>query len=547
MSGFQAAQAASLDPLETILPGGARENSPRPAGADGEWTSGWSSTRADLPRLWTPGWDRGERCPAASRTAAPRGGWRELGAVGGERWHEMHEARRRVQNTLRRAGYVARHRWAREDTAPAGSDKARWVYTSGPAAGRRAVDPWAMAAELSTCGAEWFAQARVTDGGELRAVALPRTCGRAHLCPVCAARESSTMAAALRSLTVGGRGALVTLTHRDRAGRSLAQELDRLRSGMARLWSGRARAEWAARISGWWYGVETTYNEKGGWWHVHAHIILKVADGIDDEAAARWVGERWAAASAAAAVEAGLPEWCGWDPSAGGVTWASCSKRPVWTTVDPSKARPGRRWRTGGLVLSHEVHETAERWVTSDGGWWAPVDLSEPRSVYQACKYPTPCVELGPVQLAEFCAAAHGRRWHDGGGEWRGVRARAAELAAGLVVDDEAPGYDIGRNVSLCGPGEAPALDTVAPGLGTAHEVTAPELVPGVVGFLLTGGAPVELVAAAAEPVGGRVYLVTHRGRERWRLVLPAFYVGALVHEWHEAIRAAREAQADAV
>lgn len=502
--GSAAAFSGSLDPLETILPAG--KDSPRPRGASGEWSTGWSSTSPTLPRLWAGGWDRGARCPPVARPV-PRGGWRELGGIGGERWRELHTDRARVVNQLRRAGYVARHRWAREDRAELGDDRRRWHYVTGPAAGARAVDPWTVATELSSCGGEWYAQARITAGGELRSVAVPRSCGRGHVCPMCAARESSAMAAALRTLTGKGRGALVTLTHRDVRGRTLADELDRLRRAMSRMWSGRARAEWLGRVCSWWYGVETTYNAEGGWWHVHAHVLVQVADGCDDEDAARWVGERWAAATTAAAVEAGLPASAGWDAWAGGVR--------------------GGRYVTDG----------------PEGGWWEPVDLSDPARVYQACKYPTPCVELGPVQLAEFIAAAHGRRWHDGGGAWRGVRARADEIAAGLVAGpDEGAAYDIGQNIGLCGPGEAPALDTVAPELGTDREPTPPELVPGMVCYLLTSSAPVELVRAAAEPVGGKLYLVQHRGRERWRLMLPASYVGALVHEWHAATRAARAA-----
>lgn len=486
-----AGSSGPLDPLETILPEG--EDSPPPAGASGRWSSRWSSTSPTLPRLWRGGWDRGERCPPVAR-AEPRGGWRELGAVGGDTWRDLHAKRARVVNGLRRAGYVVRHRWAREDRAELGAERRRWHYATGPAADCRAVDPWSLARDLRECAASWVAQARITSGGELRAIALPRTCGRAHVCPVCAARESATMAAALRSLTGSGRGALVTMTHRDVRGRSLADELGRLRAAMSRLWSGRARDEWTSRIAAWWYGVETTYNAGGGWWHVHAHVVVKVADGADEDEVARWVGERWQAATARAAEAAGIPG-AGWEPYSGGVR--------------------------------------GDAWVTPDGGWWEPIDLSDPARVYQACKYPTPCVDLDPVQLAEFVAVAHGRRWHDGGGEWRGVRARADELAAEAAAD----GYDIGQGIARVGPGEAPVLDSVAPGLGGKAEPVAVELVPGDAVFWLTDGAPVELVRAAAEPRGGRLVLAEHRGAERWRLTLPASLVGALVHEWHRETR----------
>lgn len=523
--GSAPAFSGSLDPIETNLPGGARGICSPPPGASGQWSPGWASTSHTLPRLWAAGWDRGERCPPAARSAAPRGGWRELGGIGGDGWRELHDKRRRVVNQLRRAGYVARHRWSRSDTSELGADRPRWEYTSGPANGCRAVDPWKLALELSGCGAEWYAQARITDGGELRAVAMPRACGRAHTCPVCAARESSAMAAALRSLTGSGRGALVTLTQRAIPGRRLADELDRLRAGMAALWSGRARAEWCARIGSWWYGIEVTRggSDRGGWWHVHVHVLVEVVPGVEDEAAARWVGRRWAEVSEHVAAERGLPG-AGWDPSAGGVRWE----------------------HTRLPRFGEEPEHVPESWITPRGGWWRPVDLSDAKQAYQACKYPTPAVELDPVSLAEFVAAAHGRRWHDGGGRWRGVRARAAELLSSGAVEAasaeaEAERYDIGRGVSLCGPGEAPALDRVAPGLGIDETPTPPELVAGKCYFLLSSSAPVEAVAAAAAAVGGVCYPYSHKGRDRVRLGLPASYVGALIHEWHAAIRAARE------
>ena len=498
MNATAAGFAPVLDPLETILPGAPRKGSPPPAAA-GEWSPGWSSTSATLPRIWADGWDRGERCPAAPRGAAPVGGWREVGTAAGVEWRELHEKRRRVVGLLRRAGYVARHRWSRVNAAPAG-ERAKWAYTSGPAAGVRAVDPWSVAAELRGCGGGWYAQARITDRGELRAVALPRACGRAHLCPVCAARESASMARALRSLQTSGTGALVTLTHRDVKARSLAAELDRLRAAMSKLWSGRARAEWERRFSGWWYGVEVTRNDAAGWWHVHVHVLVKLHDGADVEDVAGWTAAKWEGATAAAAVAAGLPARSGWDPYAGGVT--------------------------------------AQRWTTPGGGWWVPVDLSDPAQAYQACKYPTPAVELHPVALAEFVAVAHGRRWHDGGGEWRGVRARAAELAGTLGDDVEAPGYDIGTNVVRCGPRDVPALDTVAPGIGflsASRKITPPELVPGSVFFTLSSSAPVEAIAAVVAPLGGCIYPVELAGKTCIRLRLPASVVGALVHEWHDA------------
>jgi len=248
----------------------------------------------------------------------------------------------------------------------------------------------------------------------------------------------------------GGYGALVTLTHRALQGETLHQALERLRDAMRRLWTGRPKEEWTANVPDWFYGIETTRGSSGNWWHVHAHVVIRVTG--ETAAVARYIGERWRAATAAAAVDAGHPGQ-GWDPVAGGcwedeagAQWVP-SERPGWKA--PTKEDKGDPW-----------------------GWYRPIDLGDPQAVYQACKYPSPCVDLDPLSFAEFVSVAHGRRWHDGGGSWRGASARADELLEGGAVDEqgEEPSYDIGMNVSRCGPKEAPPLDSIAPGIGFVNE-----------------------------------------------------------------------------
>lgn len=531
-----AANPADLDPLETNRTA-PRNAGPRTAGGDGEWIPGWSNCRAADPerREWAAGWDRGARCPPDVRQAAPLDArtygahaWRECGPVGGKAWRESHEYRRRVYRLCRRAGYVSRHRWAVE-----ADDKGRQVYADGPAAGLRAVDPWTIAARLGGCAASWYVQPRITDSGELRAITLPRLCRQSHTCPVCAARESSTLAAGLASLIHaegGGEGALVTLTHRDRPGESLRDALDRLRAAMGALWNGRARADWRARFPAHFYGVEVTYNARAGSWHVHAHLVVRHQLGSHAEAAA-WLGDAWERATAAAAEAAGVPARYGWDRWAGGVR--DRAGETVWVPSElPS-------WRTGAA------------W-----GWYRPLDLNDPKATYQACKYPTCAADLPPVQLAEYLAVAHGRRWHDGGGTWRGARQRAEQLDAealpGVDAHDlaEAAPYDIGHNVARCGPGECPALDTVLPGLGMR---TYPDAVPeGLARWRLAASLPAELrnlVCAAAAEAGGRWSIATVSGDAY--IELPRAVVAALLWEWHlhgvearqraEAAHAARE------
>lgn len=562
-----------LEPIETILPA-CREDGPQ--SANGVWESGWKATRVTAAsRRWAAGWDRAARCPPDSRDAGPADGatagkggalvfrdaaltvqgraaaWsircREVGGVGGDTWRPLHAARVRVYRLLRRAGYVARGRWARVNVAAEG-DKPKQVYTDGPAAGCRAVDPWELAASIGACAGSWYAQARVTAGGDARCIGLPRACGRAHVCPVCANRESATLAAGLRDLIAadGARfGALVTLTQRARRGRSLVQELDRLRAAMDRLWTGRARAEWIARIPNWYYGIEATRG-RGGWWHVHAHIVIEYAGRAAGVAA--WLGRRWEALTGAAASQVDAAGY-GWDPAAGLVLERGRAVLPAVYRTGPrceltrwsSRARPvawipadGRRWRA---AYAHKP-AAARPW-----GWWRPLDLSDAAAVYQSCKYPTPVTELDAVSLAEFVAVAHGRRWHDGGGAWRGARGRAAELAAAGDADiaDDPSRYDIGRNVSRCGPKDAPNLDYVAPGIGYGETIPAIELLDGFAWWTVANGADRALLERAIAGAGGYVVEDLDRaGKPRIRAAMPRSMAGALVVEYCRAVRLAR-------
>ncbi|MEY4004411.1 MAG: Replication protein [Verrucomicrobiota bacterium] len=527
-----------------------------PAGAAGEWSGTWASVRIPREaRAWVAGWDRADRCPADPRDQAAPGAartWRELGPWQGKAHRDAHELRRRVVRLLRRAGYVARHRWARMEAGTRTHGRSRvvsWAYLNGPAVGCEAVDPWILAARLRSCSAYWHAAARVTDEHALRVVAQPQPCGRSHVCPACAGWESWTLARALRDVvgdqlrtgtaTSDDTAALLTWTHRDVTGRTLVQELRRLREAMRRLTTGRPGREWRARIPDWFYGIEVTRGgagragQFGQWWHVHAHVVIRAPGGGAE--LARWVGERWRDATRAAAVATGLTAEDGWQPHAGGV-WDETSSGAGWV---PSM-RPG--------------------WRESDGyGWWRPIRLDEPKEVYQACKYPTPAAELHPVALAEFVSVAHNRRWHDGGGAWRGVRRRAAELDPMTAADGEdAPSYDVGQNVVILAPRLAPALDTVAPALGyercpscgtddvaaghrdgcRMRRADASELVT----WTLTRAADPVAVSAAAARVGGQVYLqagsLTDDSRPRtWGLTVPRGAAADLLREWAAATR----------
>ena len=534
-----------------------------PSGAMGEWSGGWTATRAKRrTRDWSAGWDRGAKCPpdplqAASggrrATTAPEGGYHA-----GERWQRLHQDRVRLVRVLRRAGYVSRHRWPREEGERL-TRRHAWRYLAStrdglasPVAGEPGADPWELAGQLLRCAAAWHHQLRRPADGGLRIMDAPYRCNKMHACPVCAATHSSKLASAMRQVVAaeadgGGDLALVTLTQRDSAGEPLAAAMARWR----RAWyllrgTGRAAVAWRGRVAGTYMGYEVTRGQEGRggamglWWHVHAHVLVALQPGQDVAAVRAWVAAGWEAATRTAAEEAGLPGY-GWDPASGvqrnGETLAAAR----------------RRVEAGDL----------------DGPWWVPVDRTEPRQVYQAAKYPTPAVTLHPVALAEWVAVASGRRWHEGTGTLRGVLRLAEELDVDLdlaeelvAMDDEEAALprppDLGALVSMAGPGDCPtrrrdpdAHLTMATWRTTWGEwrdvpVDVLRLVQALDGYWYQSTRGRYVV------VEDGVEVVKAEGVTRWCVQLPTEWMldqsrrtEEELAAWREAVKAAREASED--
>jgi len=447
---------------------------------------------------------------------------RQVGLIGGRTWADEHDDRRRVVRILRRAGYVARHRWARSlvGTRQVGPNTLPdWRYTTGPAVGRQAVDPWVMAERLHRCAADWYGQLRMAPANPL-ILPLPRLCGQRHVCPVCAALRSRQLAAALRTVIdaeelsgVDGDLAFVTLTQRAMPGESLSTALDRLRGGWRRLTQGRPGRTWRSYVSGSYSGIEATRGADGAdgqlghHWHVHLHVVLRCDPTVSLDTVRPWIGATWRDAT-----EAQSPGF-GWDPVAGGVT------------------------------------EGDSAWL---GPWCSQLD--DLARVYQACKYPTPVVDLHPVAMAEFVAAAHGRRWHQGTGAWRSVMADAEAISAEDALaraeaDEQELLFDLGDGICGCAPSEAPPLDTIAPGMGLpgpddvgfADRPLDGDLPPdsmAPVRWRLTEGPAVTAfrawLASPASPVGAEL---TQDDRERTWVSLPAGWAHARTVETVTALR----------
>ena len=446
----------------------------RKPGRDGEWiANGGGSSAKKSDRQWVSGWSREASCPIdpmkrrqGSRTTgpAPIGG-----AAQGRRWIKTWEDSRRTVRTMRRAGYVTRHRWPRRITGERQIGRnvltiRRYDHDHGahldyhpdpeirrqaqraPVAGLVAVDPWETAEAIRRCADSWKRDLKF--GADLAVQAAPVRCGRRHACPVCAAAHSQKLAAALRDVIADadsrseiGSMALVTLTQRADLSESLHQALERIRDGWRRMTRGRPGRRFKAIVDGWYFGLEVTRTwagksrrpdpapappESAQGWHVHAHIVIRMPPGIDQTAAQAEIGQLWERASAAASAHRSRPGY-GWDPVSGGCT-----------------GQGDRPWA---------------------GAWWRSIAVQDPQEVYQACKYPTPLATLGPVGMAEWLSAAFGRRWHQGGGAWRSVikDAKALDLGRrpGCTVDPDsgeitvAP--DFGETISGARPNDAPS------------------------------------------------------------------------------------------
>lgn len=381
--------------------------------------------------------------PPDAKDAEPRGGWRAAGWLGADdddnarwsRWVELHERRRLAVRQLRRAGYVARARWARR---PAGMRRVgrvevpSWRYLDGPAAGLEAVDPWYVGASIASCGGTWKLGLRWSPTYGPTVAPSPVLCGRRSACPVCAGRRSASVAAALRDLTraSGAPVVLVTLTQRAAADEPLTAALGRLDQAWDRMTKGRPGRRWASVVAGCWRGREVTRGDgatrerPGPHWHPHAHVLVQLRDDADPVEARATVADLWLAATRAASGD------LAWSPASMGL------RPPLWD------APPGASDRARAAAR-----------------WWSPVDSGDPREVYQAAKYPSPLADLHAVPLAEWCAVAHGRRWQQGGGIWH----RAIALADAIEADGDAPADD---SIAVGSIMESPHLDVVAPGLG---------------------------------------------------------------------------------
>lgn len=537
-----------------------------PPSAEGTFTPGWGTCKVSRDaRKWRDGWDaERDRCPPdpKDRCSPHRRGWREAGLASGKRWRKLGLSVRNVIRALRFAGYVARNRWAR---VLVGKRRVGlhlvddWRYLEGPAEGRQAVDPWHAAEELLRCSADWYVQARLKRDGNLTALAVPRPCNQRHVCPRCAARRSNALAAAARSVLgelqrqAPAPLALLTLTQRDHARETLDQAIARWRAGWDYMTKGRRGERFKRLVSGFYYGLEVTRGEdgkkqieirdesgrvvgrrrvvaQGKWWHVHAHVIVRLnpaAVAALGEARIRAeLGAAWRDASGAAAAERGL-EGYGWDPEAAsgcrGERWDRCA-----ADRDPA------RW---------------------EGKWWKPIDPDNPKEVYQACKYPTPIGSLHPVQLAEFLSAAHGRRWHQGGGELRSIVKDAEELEERNLaeledVDELEEPLDLGTCVHVCAPNAAPNLDEVAPEHGwKGAEISEPPAWE-FCRWRLAREVDLEALSRAADALGGwvaesQVVSVGEDGAEfvtvAWDLFLPSEWTARELRATSRAIGAARE------
>ena len=267
--------------------------------------------------------------------------------------------------------------------------------------------------------------------------------------------------------------ALVTLTQRAMPGESLVDALERWRRAWVLLMRGRSGRRLRCWIRGWYYGIEVRWNP-AGWWHLHGHVVLELRE-----------RETVRADCAACGAECGSPclalNTC--RTMKGAHRGRGHVEKGAAVDVATVRAAVGLGWRDATASASgdwgwdplagcwdreSEPASAAEARIAAGdwrGGWWREIDPSDTSAVYQACKYPTPITDLGPIQLAEFISATHGRRWHQGGWDWRSIRTDGADqLADDLAADDDA--IDLGIPIASLSPGHVPNLDDVFRGRG---------------------------------------------------------------------------------
>jgi len=468
-----------------------------PGAPGGIWSgSDWSRTRlGESSRRWAAGWDRSVPYPRdPGEDASPgRLGWRESCGLGGERWIPTHRRRLLVVGSLRAAGYQAR-KWGRSADpdrprrvgwcAETGKPYERpdWRYLDGPAAGLPAVDPWGLAGRLSVCGSRWRAWLRISSSGA-RVLPIPDLCGAAHVCPVCASLRSYRLASALRLVLAARWGladtAFVTLTQRAKRGETLEQSHRRWRAAWGRLTRGRPGRRWRRLVLGSFYGVELTRGagasrtKRGPHWHVHGHAILRLAPGVvPSEIGALWVQ---ATRGAARGLGYARPEHWGWDPVAGVQVDGETAGEARGRIASGDWSGPWWEWFEASAIPAPPPDVDPAAWARDRMESGEADRLCRSRAlarVYQAAKYPSPVADLCPRSLAEFVAVAHGRRWHDGSGIFRGAIRQARELSR---YRPDRP-VDLGRNVSRGGPHDLPSLDSVSPGLGEQGPVRVVEV-----------------------------------------------------------------------
>ena len=104
-------------------------------------------------------------------------------------------------------------------------------------------------------------------------VMLPNYCG-SRWCPICGRAQRDRARATVEKIYKKfNRNQLrfVTLTQRDRGDEPLAVAMERFRISFGRLIRSKF---WLNSVSGYFLRLETTYNNIGHHWHVHAHLIV---------------------------------------------------------------------------------------------------------------------------------------------------------------------------------------------------------------------------------------------------------------------------------
>ncbi len=362
-------------------------------------------------------------------------------------------------------------------------------------------------------------------------IATPKITSGSRFDPEHARHEAARLAHRLTSMVIAPLQTedlvpiLLTLTHRDNAGETLAQAAGRLNKAWDRL---RKRRGWSVLVFGSLRNFEVTRGAAGAraphpdlwgpprssgfWWHAHIHVLVLVRRESAFEFC-RWVVDAWPEVTASVAEAAGMPGFGAQGvamrdiPDGGRNAASQYAALPVGGAVFPIAPVTPESYER--FLRSRDANDLELKPAVD----WTDVEKHEVLgAIGQVVKYAICMWELEVPDFVEALSTLHGRRLHTftgglfGRGPESGWRRAAAEAEKAnedarernepepywLRPPDWVPMPDLGR--PLTSRFNAPPVNSIAPGYleSTVQRVEAAGRSRGGARYELSEPIPVE-------------------------------------------------------